>query len=418
MAPARVGTVPIPSPDLAQLRQTLAPNYGAHVWEDDEASQRILVVRVPRDEPDMVNDIEAAVEYLSLADTRELDQVLLVGGRRIHAVPPRLIEERMVERAHTDREQAQRLREILSEKEPIRLYRDPRDTHKLLRLGVRVAHRAVQEVADADLRRVADVLGPKLEQGKLKGVRAVYLVAENDDVRLEPEVFFAELREHWGREERLRQAEAQLQARARVKEADRQRLLRDLERRFPPTPRVMYAPVRRSSDVRASHAPVGTRARASATANVPRAAPVQSAPVDPMAARAPQEVIATPAPAPASPPRVAVQGQEASKAVPGWNRLLARLQGAGYQVLPHPDVPGHDLDLAAERKDGYPERLVAVFPPRLTVAVAEGLLATSRALGVDLALAVCEGADPEARKRLVATKVKWVAPHDVDHLSL
>lgn len=388
MAPARVGTVPIPSPDLAQLRQTLSPHYGAHVWEDDEAGQRILVVRVPRDEPDMVNDIEAAVEYLTLADTRELNQVLLVGGRRIHAVPARLIEDRMVDRAHGDRQQADRLRGILSEKENVRLYRDPQDPHKLLRLGVRVPHSTVQEVADVDLERVADVLGPKLEEGKLKAVRAVYLVAERDDVRLEPEMFFAELREHWGRKERLRQVEAHSEARARVKEAERRRLLRDLERRFPVQPRVMYAPVRRQEEVSRSIA----------------AAPPPAARTETVTQEA---VVQAEMKTPAAVPKV-----------PGWNRLLARLQAAGYQVLPHPDVPGHAIDLAAERKDGYPERLVVVFPPRLTVATADALLATSRALGVDLALAVCEAADPEARKRLVATKVKWVPPHDLDHLSL
>ncbi len=416
MAPARLGTVPIPSPDLAQLRNNLAPQYGAHVWQEDEAGQRILVVRVPRDEPDMVNDIEAAIEYLNIADTRELDQVLLVGGRRIHAVPPRLIEDRMVERAHSDREQAARLRQILTKAEPIRLYRDPRDTHKLLRLGVLVPRATVQEVKDEDLARIADRLGTKLEDGKLRGVRAVYLVAERDDVRLEADMFFAELQEHWSREERLRRTQEELEARNRVKETERRRLLRDLERRFPPEPRVTYAPVRRTSEShlesrRPRDAPkeaVDTTRLAASS----QTAPAEGDPIRPVLrqAQAPPERAA-------SSRQVAGAGTQEAQA-PGWSRLLSRMEAAGYQLLPHPDVPGHAIDLAAERRDGYPERVVAVFPPRLTVPVADALLATSRALGVDLALAVCEAADPEARKRLVATKVKWVAPHDLDHLSL
>src|ERR1051326_7492562 len=81
----RTSALPLPQSELDRLKATLSPNYGGQVWEGGGA--RILVVCVPRPEPDLVNDIEAAVEYLGPADTQDLTAALLVGSERTPAAP-------------------------------------------------------------------------------------------------------------------------------------------------------------------------------------------------------------------------------------------------------------------------------------------------------------------------------------------
>ncbi|HLF16290.1 MAG TPA: hypothetical protein VI796_02525, partial [Candidatus Thermoplasmatota archaeon] len=98
--------------------------------------------------------------------------------------------------------------------------------------------------------------------------------------------------------------------------------------------------------------------------------------------------------------------------------LGERLAATGYQVLQDPGVAGHEVDLAAERPEGYPQRIIAKFLPHLTPAAADALLAAARSLEADLALAVAPEADDEARKRFIATRAKWVAPDALGQIGL
>ncbi len=115
-----------------------------------------------------------------------------------------------------------------------------------------------------------------------------------------------------------------------------------------------------------------------------------------------------------------VAGQATSTMLPspGRARLLERLEEAGYDLLENPNVPGHHVEVAAERPEGFPERLIAILPMRLDAGLADSFVATANALDADLGLVVCDEADADAQDRLLATKVKWVPSRDLGHLRL
>jgi len=87
--------------------------------------------------------------------------------------------------------------------------------------------------------------------------------------------------------------------------------------------------------------------------------------------------------------------------------LEARLKGFGYATLRSPGK--HGIDLAAERA-AFPSRLIAFLPAALDVATAERCLAVAKAVGADAALLVCAQADADGRRRLIATRAKWLDP--------
>jgi hypothetical protein len=227
----RVSALPLPQAELDRLKETLAPYYGGMVWEG--AGTRILVVRVPRAEPDLVNDIEQAVEYLSPSDTQDLNAALLVGTGRTVAVPTQPFGDLMARRVQSDHQQGQELRRRIASDTGHLVYRHPADPKKVLRLGLRVPHGSVSEVGDADLARWAEEFAPLLDQGRLSGVRAVHLVARNDDVRIDGDLFLQDLRERVKEErERRKMADAIV-----ARQAGR-----------PAPPKVAYAPIRSISE--------------------------------------------------------------------------------------------------------------------------------------------------------------------------
>lgn len=251
----RMSALPLPQAELDKLASTLSPYYGGQVWEG--AGARILVVRVPRDEPDLVNDIEQAVEYLSPADTQDLTAALLVGVKRTLAVPTLPFADLMARRVQMDHDQCQDLRRRVPSETGHLVYRHPADPKKVLRLGLRLPHDHVQETSDEDSARWAAELGPGLESGKFNGVRAVYLIARKDDVRIDGDLFFQDLRARVKEENERRSVAAQVVARQAAA----------------PAPRVVYAPLKHPG-AEPSQAPTSS---AAAPALAPAAAATQQA---------------------------------------------------------------------------------------------------------------------------------------------
>lgn len=350
----RVSALPLPQEELDKMAAALSPYYGGQVWEG--AGSRILVVRVPREEPDPVNDLEQSVEYLSPADTQDLTAALLVGLKRTIAVPTQPFVDLMARRVQHDHDQCQELRKRIPAETGHLVYRHPADPKKVLRLGLRVPHDHVKSVSDSDSARWSAELGPGLKSGKYSGVRAVYLIARKDDVRIDGDLFFQDLKERVREDEERKSVAAQVVARQAAAP--------------PPTPRVVYAPLRHIGQDASAPAPTGADG--------------------------------TPA-APALPHLL----QSAKEA----------LEAAGYDVLVRPKAK-HTVDLAAERDGDDLQRVIVRTPERLTPELAHEVLAAARALDVDLALVVCEDADPAARRALIATKARWIRPADLADLNL
>lgn len=360
----RVSALPLPQDELDKMVAALSPHYGAQVWEG--AGSRILVVRVPRAEPDLVNDIDQAIEYLGPADTQDLTAALLVGTARTMAVPTQPFGDLMARRVQHDHDQCQELRRRIPTDTGSLVYRHPADPKKVLRLALRVPHDHVREVDEEDSARWSAELGPGVESGKYSGVRAVYLIARKDDVRIDGDLFFQDLRARVKEEKERRAVAAQVAARQAASP--------------PPAPRVVYAPLKHPAS-----ATMDAAAPAPGTAAGKPASPV-------------------PAAEPGLPPAL-VAAQEA-------------LAAAGYDVLVRPKVKGHAIDLAAERDGDDLARILVRTPPALDAQVAREVLAACRALDVDLALVVCDEASPDARRALVATKARWVRPADLGDLAL
>lgn len=354
----RTSTLPLPGAELDRLKDTLSRQYGSQVWEG--AGERILVVRVPRADPDIIQDLETAVEHLAPADTDGITAALLVGDSKPIAVPIHPFMQLMAQRVRFDQEQCTQLRAQLAPGAR-HLYRAPGDPKKSLRLALRVAHASVQDVDDADMTAWAEALGADLAAGRLSGTRAVYLIANADHVRLDAALFFHDLRKQ--------QAEAQARHDMAAQVAARQ------SQGKPKVERVAYAPLRTIEEDAA--------AAAVATAT-------QSEPTPAM-----------PQPQAESPTLLA---------------LAVRLRALGFDVLVRP--AGHGIDLAAERADGDAQRVVAWTPERVTPDVATQALGTTRKLDIDLALMVCDDVEPEGRKRLIATKVRLLGTKDISNLDL
>ncbi len=356
----RMSTLPLPGAELERLKASLARQYGAQAWEG--AGERILVVRVPRGEPDIVNDLEAAVEHCAPADVDGMTAALLVGDDKTLAVPVHPFKELMAQRVRFDHEQCTTLRTRLAPSTHL-LYRAPGDPRKVLRLGVRLPHPSVQEVDDADLEHWANTLGADLEGGRLAGVRAVYLVADKDEVRIDAALFFQDLRRQAADAKARREMAAQVAARQAPAK--------------PKAERVAYAPLKTIEED--DGAPPTTAAAPAATTATHGAGSQGDAPA-------------------------------------ALGTLESTLQELGFDTMLRP--PGHGIDLAAERADGEPQRVIAWTPDRLTPELATEAIRTARKLDVDLALVVCDDAEPEGRKRLIATKVKWLQPKDLAQLDL
>lgn len=197
----RTQSVAVPPAELARLRGQLAP-YGSLLW--DPEGERLLVLRVPGAEPDVVNDIEEASEYVG-AELAEARMIVLLGDRASTLVPPDVLRSLVQERHQRDREFARILRSAMKPGEH-RIMPIPGDARRLPRLVLRLGRPQVQDADDNHWDAWAKVVGPELE-GTMAGIRFVHMVADGDDVRLDADLVFHDLARRWSdEEERLRLA--------------------------------------------------------------------------------------------------------------------------------------------------------------------------------------------------------------------
>ena len=424
----RLKPLPIPGAELARLKETLHPEYGSQVHEStgpEGEVERILIVRVPRNDPDMVNDVEQAVEYLHPGDLADATMCLLVGNVRTLQVPTQPLRDLMAARVQFDRRQCHLLRGQLAPGGH-RLFKAPEDPRRLVRLAIRFPRAHVAEVDESDLLAAARDIGPKMGTPAYREVRSVYLVADQDDVRMDADLFFQDVQERWGEEsERKRLAEEIVQketARRIREESERQRLMASVRDAYAASPglRVAVAPLKSrttAGEWDAATPPADPQrdamyARLDAMLGIrpgpALAAPFSAVPAAPLHGATPgaHDPLA-PFPPPATPDPAAVAVAVVPQS-PHVASLKAALEASGFDVLARPGA--HGIDLAAERVAGFPSRLIAYCPDRLDVALAEKVIATAKELQADLALVVCADAEAEARKRLIATRARWLDP--------
>lgn len=410
--------LPVPYEELVGLQDKLQKDHDSVLWEG--SNRRVLVARVPGEVPDFVNDLERVVERARPSDVQAADKAILVAQRGVHQVPVTALKQLVTERLGFDTRQCQMLRTQLAGRLSHTFYRAPDDPKRHLRLGVRVPCQRVADIDDDIEEALVEQIGPRLDKG-FGDVHCVYLVASEDHVRLDPQRFLDDIVARWrdgARRERMRrEAQAAEEAQRRKEERERLELIARLEGRY--GGRVAVAPVRHAgpreetaidqihTTVDAIKAP-----RSLAMTDAEGAGAAGTVGVSQESRRAPRDEGVLPdRDAPPAP-----TWQKTGE--PDLDALATRLADAGYELRMRPQVPGHKVDVAAERPDGYPQRVIGVTTDRLRGPHAQELLRTARALDVDIAIVVAEAAEPEAQRLIVATKVKWMRPRELEQLRL
>ncbi|MEA3189858.1 MAG: hypothetical protein QOD77_440 [Thermoplasmata archaeon] len=406
----RTQPLPLPGVELARLKDQLEPRYGSHLWEQD--GHRILVVRVPRDEPDIVNDLEEAVQVLAPADVAGTSNLLLVGHRSTHMVPVTPLQDLMAARVQFDRIQCARLRAELKPGEH-RLWKAAEDPRKLVRMAVRVPCASVQQLEEADLLGPTAAIAPQSGSKPYSDVRAVYVIADKDEVRIDADLFFQDLAARHREQEERRRLAAEIVAKEHALRPVPDPLASPppTRSRAPPTSipdgppqRIATAPLRRLRDLALGDD------REAMLAHLDALPPVCNPAERAELGLPPLEAAPTPA--------VAVEAPKPILARPELAALKAALERCGYDVLVQPPTGYFQVDLAGERAGAYPQRVLGYAPARLDAAVAAQVLAAARALEADAAIVVAAEADPDAKRGFIATKARHVHPAELEALRL
>lgn len=493
MSNRHVEPLPVPRQTLLEMRAELPSQYGYRHHE--EGDQRFLVACVPREEPDLVNDLEGVVEALHPRDLDDVHRVLLVGTRRVTGVPPHQLKDLLAERVRFDQRQCRHMRDQIAPGKHV-IYKSPEDPLRHPRLVIHVAAGSVQDLDVEDFGHLADELGPQIESVRFQEVHCVYLIAGKDHVRLRPQPFYDDLLTRWNDVERREQVAAERRAREgrerRIREAERDMLLKELEYRYGSKDRrVARAPLRRDPVAGVGHAGGSAAQRDPEDAHagpgegplpgdrsdedrerrkryrgedvLERAAALQDTPSDrdtaslhdasdrdardavsdehvPFRSRSgsgplddgeplvEEEDVVSASDDPIAhvqqiEGRVAAlqertHAQEARREnQQALHGLKERLETAGFDTLTGPDTPPQ-IDLAAERDGPVPRRIVAICTDRLVRDEAVAFVASAQEMDVDMALAVADTLEAEARSAILGTPVKFVRPDDLPTLRI
>lgn len=185
------------------MRDHLAP-FGSTVW--DPEGERLLILRVPGLEPDVVNHVEEGAEYVGpeIADARAL---MLLADRGATVLPLDVLRQIVQERRVRDREFGRILRPAMAPGEH-RIMAAPGDARRSPRLILRLGRPQVHDAQDADWDGWAKALGPKLDV-ELAQVRFVHIIADGDDVRLDADLVLQDLSRRASDEEERRRLAAE-----------------------------------------------------------------------------------------------------------------------------------------------------------------------------------------------------------------
>lgn len=153
-------------------------------------SERILVYRTPRQEPDAIKDIKEVLVDLDVEDIRGIDALMLFGSKKSVRVDSSLVEDLVGDRTKPH-VVINGMKEELDRNFGFRVY--DRGPHK--RLAVRLPVEEIKDFAQEHSDRIKEVI---LESGELAAdtiddIISVYLIADETYVRLEPDTFFAEI---------------------------------------------------------------------------------------------------------------------------------------------------------------------------------------------------------------------------------
>lgn len=345
----------------------------------------LLIARIPGRDPDLVNDVERVAEWASSRDVLQAEGCLLLTAGKVHSLPMAPIRSHVEQRIALDRRQAGRLRRQLPPGVSWKLFRAVDDPYRRVRLGVLFPDARMRDVDDERLDELAVQMGSMLAGG-LDDVHCVHLVSATDDVRIAPDGFLADMIPRLQDGRRRVDAQERLLRRQQEDRQARGEETTSLRRHLVGGDGIRVASIRRQK--------------------------VDRDTVDWAAGEADDRMATIHS-------KIDALGATKEEDVGGgtvMSRLRRHLMDAGYTLRIHPDVPGHAIDLAADRPDGHPERIIAWSVPVLDRDAAERALAATRDLGVELGLIIAPQADADGQRVLVATRVRWLPPDRIEGL--
>ncbi|MBI2077716.1 MAG: hypothetical protein HYT80_04995 [Euryarchaeota archaeon] len=346
--------LPVSRQELDALRARLQQAYQFELVVRED--QRFLFLRSPRAEPDPIADLEDCLERVPDWAVNDVQDAFLLGDLGSFHVHGSTLQPVLDRRQRIDATLLSHWRDHLDPHYGLGLHRIAGDPLNLVRLGLRLPRDRVADLDEADLVRVARAAGPLLETGEAQTIRLVYLLAEQDHVRLGADDFFSDVRPRW----------------------------EELQRPPPPPPLEPAPPA----------------------ARVPRRRPTKVLNVRPALD------IETHLDASLNPELDLAQLAEAE------TRLETLLRERNFKIRPRVEHESTTYALAAERQHGYPRRVLVKTCPRLARDDVDLLLQEVRSLEADLLVVVILDADDDARRRTVATKVKVIRPDEVAALAL
>jgi hypothetical protein len=179
--------MPLTREELIRLKHQIEPNDYRVV---ESGMERILVVRSPREFPDIVNDLDCLINKLDIRDTNELNNALIIGEEEVVGVPLQAIDSLITRRAEEDEQIATDLGEKLIEPYTTLLFESENDPLKTLRLGIRI--RGL--LKDFKAQELPEILFSKIKSLP-RHSEVVYLIAEDGYIRLSGTEFYRRLRE-------------------------------------------------------------------------------------------------------------------------------------------------------------------------------------------------------------------------------
>lgn len=358
---------PIPPEEVEAIRARLAEPYDHEVVERDE--RRFLFLRSATETPDPVADLEAGFEIVPVWVVKGLSDVFLLGRRADLHIPGSIARPVFDRRTQLDAVLARETTETVDVHYGLRIHRTAADPHGATRLLARVPRAHCTELQEADLLELARRVGPLHESGQLRGVRTVHLVAEGDHVRFRARDFLGDL-------------------------LDRFRLMRESEEA------ARFEAAKRSQQ----EAFQAQRAADEAERQRIAALPPPPKPV----------VDITPA------FELEVQVDALPAAAAGWHTtedaetsFANHLVELGYEIARAPFLPDSPFTLEARRSSLYPHKLGLLVRGRFDRPEADEAVRLVRERGLDLLLVASPEPNPEALKRVAASRVQVLRPADL-----
>ncbi|MGQ0537117.1 MAG: hypothetical protein ACT4PT_13720 [Methanobacteriota archaeon] len=177
------GSAPVPPARIKEALRDLAKPHRAKVMEIED--RRCMVVRAEKELPDPFTDVERASHFLCHASLDGVSDVFVASERKILRIDPRVVAQQVSYRVRENAQIAAELRQIMAREHGAHSFHHPITNAKCV--GVRVPRLRAEGTLPAD----AATLVEKLGEPEVRVAEGIYVIADEDHLRLSSDEFLA-----------------------------------------------------------------------------------------------------------------------------------------------------------------------------------------------------------------------------------